>query len=237
MSLSSGTVPKVFKTAVVTPLLKKLNLDSNILKNYRPVSNLPFISKILERVVLTQCQTHLNNNDLFEVNQSAYRKYHSTETAVLSVLEELLSNIDKKLVSIVALLDLSAAFDTIDQGILLSRLEHSFGFHGKVLDWFASYLSERIQFVCVDNIMSASSPLTFGVPQGSVLGPVLFSLYTQPLSDVIKSHQCSFHKFADDTEISQPADPKSFFPAQDSVQSCISDVLSWMNFNKLKLKT
>ena len=172
---------------------------------------------------------------MFEVNQSAYRKNHSTETAVLSVVDELLSNIDKKLVSIVALLDLSAAFDTIDQGILLSRLEHSFGFHGKVLDWFASYLSDRIQFVCVDNVMSASSPLTFGVPQGSVLGPVLFSLYTQPLSDVIKSHQCSFHKFADDTEISKPTDIESFISNQDSVQSCISDVLSWMNSNKLKL--
>ena len=141
-----------------------MNLDTNILKNYRPVSNLPFISKILERVVLIQCQTHLHENELLEMNQSAYRKNHSTETAVLSVLDELLSNIDKKLVSIVALLDLSAAFDTIDQDILLSRLKHSFGFHGKVLDWFTSYLSDRIQFVCVDNIMSASSPLTFGVP-------------------------------------------------------------------------
>ena len=199
------------------------------------MSILPFISKILERVVLKQCQAHLNDNDLFEINQSAYRKNHSTETAVLSVVDELLSNIDKKLVSLVALLDLSAAFDTIDQGILLARLEHSFGFHGTVLDWFTSYLSDRVQFVCVDNITSASSPLTFGVPQGSVLGPVLFSLYTQPLSDVIQSHHCSFHKFADDTEISKSTNPESLLSTQDSVQSCISDVLSWMNSNKLKL--
>jgi len=235
MSLSSGTVPKQLKIAVVTPLLKKLNLDTNTLKNYRPVSNLPFISKILERVVLKQCQAHLNDNDLFEINQSAYCKNHSTETEVLSVVDGLLSNIDKKLVSLVALLDLSAAFDTIDQDILLAMLEHSFGFHGTVLDWFTSYLTDRTQFVCIDNVMSASSPLTFGVPQGSVLGPVLFSLYTQPLSDVIQSHQCSFHKFADDTEISMHAKPENFFSTQDSVQSCISDVLSCMNSNKLKL--
>ena len=90
MSLTSGTVPKLFKTAVVTPLLKKTNLDTNNLKNYRPVSNLPFISKILERVVLKQCQAHLNDNDLFEINQSAYRKIYTTETAVLCVVDELL---------------------------------------------------------------------------------------------------------------------------------------------------
>ena len=83
--------------------------------------------------------------------------------------------------------------------------------------------------------MSAPSPLSFGVPQGSVLGPVLFSLYTQPLSDVLEHHQCSFHKFADDTEISLHGSPDTFTSTQESVQSCISDVLLWMNSNKLKL--
>ena len=150
-------------------------------------------------------------------------------------MENLLCNIDDKLVSIVSLLDLSAAFDTIDHSILLKRLEHSFGFRGTVLQWFSSYLSERMQSVCIDNCKSSASPLNFGVPQGSVLGPILFSLYTQPLSDVILSHQCSFHKYADDTEISKPAKPESFLSSQNSVQSCISDVLVWMQSNKLKL--
>ena len=235
MSLASGVVPMTFKKAVVIPLLKKHNLDKNILKNYRPVSNLPFISKILERVVLNQCQIHLSENNLFEIHQSAYRKNHSTETALLSVVDELLSNNDKRLVSLVALLDLSAAFDTIDHDILLSRLQHTFGFHGTVLNWFSSYLKCRLQTVCINNVMSAPSPLSFGVPQGSVLGPVLFSLYTQPLSEVIEYHQCSYHKFADDTEISMHSSPDSFPSTQASVQSCISDVLLWMNSNKLKL--
>ena len=234
-SLLSGNVPTDFKRAVVTPLLKKTNLDVNELKNYRPVSNLSFISKILEKVVLKQCQSHLVNNNLIEINQSAYRKNHSTETAVLSVMEELLSSMDKRLVSLVALLDLSAAFDTIDHNILLSRLQHSFGFSGTVLKWFSSYLSDRTQCVSIDNVMSSPSPLKYGVPQGSVLGPVLFSLYTQPLSDIIDSHKCSYHKYADDTELSKSVQPNLFSSAQSSIQSCIADILIWMNSNKLKL--
>ena len=235
LSLSTGTVPKDLKRAVITPILKKHNLDPNTLKNYRPVSNLPFISKILEKVVLKQCQYHLRQNNLLETRQSAYRKNHSTETAVLSVMEELLSNIDERLVSLVALLDLSAAFDTIDHDILLSRLKHSFGFQGTVLKWFNSYLSDRYQSVCIDDVLSSPAPLSCGVPQGSVLGPVLFSLYTQPLSDVIISHKCSYHKYADDTQLCKSSHPDSFLSAQTSMQACIDDILTWMVSNKLKL--
>ena len=235
MSLSTGVVPRDFKQAVITPLLKKPGLDQNILKNYRPVSNLPFISKILEKAVLQQCKVHLFDNNLLEINQSAYRQNHSTETAVLSVMGELLSRADERLVSLVALLDLSAAFDTIDHAILLERLEHSFGFRGTVLAWFRSYLTDRIQSVCIDRVNSLPSPLVYGVPQGSVLGPVLFTLYTQPLSDVIIHHGCSFHKYADDTEISKSTTPESFSSTKACVQNCIADILSWMNSNKLML--
>ena len=234
-SLSNGSVPRDFKRAVITPLLKKYNLNPNELKNYRPVSNLPFLSKILEKVVLKQCQKYLLQNNLLEINQSAYRKNHSTETAVLSVLEDLLSSIDKKLVSLVCLLDLSAAFDTIDHEILLTRLQRSFGFGGTVLKWFRSYLTDRTQIVCVDNNLSKPTPLLYGVPQGSVLGPLLFSLYTQSLSDVIKSHTCQFHKYADDTELSRPIEPNFFIENQNLVQKCIADILLWMQSNKLKL--
>ena len=124
-SLMSGTVPIQFKQAIVVPILKKHGLDCNILKNFRPVSNLPFVSKVLEKVVLSQLQEHLYDNNLLEVKQSAYRKGHSVETAVLSVLDGLLTDADDKLVSLTALLDLSAAFDTMDHSILLKRLELS----------------------------------------------------------------------------------------------------------------
>ena len=234
-SLASGIVPNHFKQAVVVPILKKTGLDVNNLKNYRPVSNLPFISKILEKVVLGQLQQHLCNNDLLECNQSAYRKGHSVETAVLSVMDTLLTKSDEKLISLISLLDLSAAFDTLDHSILLRRLDYSFGIRGNVLNWFTSYVSQRFQSVIVNGSVSNPRPLLYGVPQGSVLGPVLFTLYSQPLSDVINQHNCSFHKYADDTEISQCDMPENFESIKLSIQDCISDILSWMDSNKLML--
>ena len=113
-SISTGIVSPQFKQAIVTPLLKKPGLDTNDMKNFRPMSNLYFISKILEKVVLIQLKNHLSGNNLLEIFQSAYRQNHSTETAVLSVLDGQLGSVDERLVSLVALLDLSAAFDTAE---------------------------------------------------------------------------------------------------------------------------
>ena len=120
---------------------------------------------------------------------------------------------------------------------LLKRLETTFGVRGTVLDWFVSYLSGRFQSVIVDGVVSTSHPLVYGVPQGSVLGPVLFTLYSQPLSDVISVHNCDYHKYADDTELSKSAPPDQFLSVQSCIQTCIDDVLLWMNSNKLKLNT
>ena len=131
-----------------------------------------FISKILEKVVLIQLKNHLSGNNRLQIFHSAYRQNHSTETAVLSVLNNLLGSADERLVSLVALLDLSAAFDTLGHPILLKRLETTFGVRGTV-----SYLCGRFQSVIVDGVVSASRPLVYGVPEGSVLGPVLFTLH------------------------------------------------------------
>ena len=127
--------------------------------------------------------------------------------------------------------------DTLDPAILLRRLESTFGISGVALSWFESYLSDRTQSVMVDGLMSTPIPLVFGVPQGSVLGPVLFTLYSQTLSDVIACHSCDYHKHADDTEISDSAPPSDFTSAQSNIRSCMSDTLSWMQSNKLKLNT
>ncbi|GFS07905.1 reverse transcriptase-like protein [Elysia marginata] len=199
-SLESGSVPCCFKEAIVRPLLKKNDLDENLLKNYRPVSNLPFLSKVLEKVVLIQIESHLNKNRLKEIYQSAYKKKHSTETALLKVHSDLLEATDSGQVSILALLDLSAAFNTLDHQILLRRLEVSFGFKNNALKWVASYLENRTQTVSAGGYHSKKSFLRYGVPQGSVLGPILFSLYSQPISNVLSKHGFRYHLYADDTQ-------------------------------------
>ena len=125
----------MFKTAIVKPLLKKSSLDQDDLKNYRPVSNLSFLSEFAEKLVLSQISEYLNANQLFRPVQSAYRPNHSTETAVVKIVNDLLLALDDGKVSVLTLLDLSAAFDTIDLNILLHRLEHAFGITGTALSW------------------------------------------------------------------------------------------------------
>ena len=173
------------------------------MNNFRPVSNLPFISKLLEKIVLLQLQKHLVDNDLLEVCQSAYRRDHSTETVVLSVLDGLLVEEDERLVSLIALLDLSAAFDTLDHSILLKRLDVTLGVRGLDPKWFISYVEDRFQSVIIDSGLFTPSPHVYGVPQGSVLGPVLLTLYSQPLSDLFTAHDCDYHQYANDTELSK----------------------------------
>ena len=169
--------------------------------------------------------------------QVLYMRNHSTETGVLSAVDGLLGNANERLVSLVAVLDLSAAFGTLGHPILLKRLETTFGVRGTVRDWFVSNLSGCFQSVIVDGVVSTSRPLVYGVPQGSVLGQVLFTLYSQPLSDVIYVHNCDYHKYADDTELSKGAPPDQFLSVQSCIQTCIDDVLLRMNSNKLKLNT
>jgi hypothetical protein len=234
-SLSSGKVPQCFKHALVQPLLKKSNLDPEEMKNYRPVSNLPFLSKVLERLVLEQLLQHLESNDLLEPFQSAYRKYHSTETALVRVVNDLLQACDRGQVAILSLLDLSAAFDTIDHDILCNRLHNTFGCSDKVLEWFRSYLTDRTQSVNVLNAKSNPSLLKYGVPQGSVLGPVLFTMYMKPLSNVFKSSSHLYHFFADDSQLYNSTHPSSIPNLVSDIANCIENVAAWMKSNKLKM--
>ena len=138
-TLESGVFPKDWKEAVVVPLQKKSGLDP-LFTNLRPVNNLAYISKLAERSVFNQMHDHLVRSDLYPVLQSAYRRYHTTETALLKVRNEILMNMNSQRVTLLVLLDLSAAFDTVDHRILLKRLTSCFGVRGKVLEWFSSYL-------------------------------------------------------------------------------------------------
>ena len=208
-----------FKNALVIPLLKKSSLDPNVLKNYRPVTNLSFISKILEKIVFNQLVSHLNHNDLIVKFQSAYRSGHSTETALLKVANDLLCNIDSGDVAMLTMLDLSAAFDTLDHDILIHRLSFTFGLSDNVLNWFKSYLCDRKQKIKIDNFYSDDIPISFGVPQGSVLGPLLFTMYMYPLSKLINSEKFGYHLYADDTQLYC-----SFKPSSLNIYVTFSDV-------------
>ena len=234
-SLSSRVFLSNFKTAIGKSLLKKQTLDANDLKNYRPVSNLSFMSKLLEKVVLSQLTAHLNSHNLINQSQSAYRPGHSTETALLKVVNDLLSAMDDGKISVLTLLDLSAAFDTIDHNILLHRLQHMFGISGTALSWFESYLCGRTQLVSVNGKHSSPTPLTFGVPQGSVLGPILFILYTQPLSRVIDHHPVSHKLYADDTQVYKSGRQNEIEATIQSIEKSTIDVKSWMKSNKLQM--
>ena len=201
-SLQEGSFPSCFKTAHVTPLLKKAGLDRNILKNYRPVSNLCDISKLIEKAVARQINEHIAHEGIFNENQSAYRVLHSTETALLKIQNDIATSMDKGAAVGLVLLDLSAAFDTIDPiqsyprpySILSNCLQHWYGIDGVVLKWVQSYLNSRKQRIKIDGHLSDAFQLPYGVPQGSVLGPLLFTLYTTLLSSVITYMQMT-HKF------------------------------------------
>ncbi len=229
-SLHTGIFPSAFKQAFITPILKKPTLNPTLLGNYRPVSLLPFIAKKLERVVFNQISAFLTQNNLLDSNQSGFRSGHSTETALLAVVEALrLARVASKS-SLLILLDLSAAFDTVNHQILLSTLLRK-GISGTALQWFESYLSDRSFKVSWRGEVSKSQHLATGVPQGSVLGPLLFSVYMASLGSVI---QKQYHCYADDTQLYlsfHPDDPT----IATHISACLTDISCWMKDHHLQL--
>lgn len=237
MSLQSASMPAALKEAVIKPKLKKNNLDSEDYSNFRPISNLKVISKIIEKAVSCQLSDHLRDNDLEESFQSAYKRFHSTETALLRVQNDILFEIDNQKCVVMLLLDMSAAFDTVDHDLLLERMAKRYGVKGNVLKWFRSYLQDRKQFVIIDGNKSKMKELRYGVPQGSVLGPVLYLLYTSPIGDIIRRHRLNYHLYADDTQLylSFKPTPAELPSSIAKIEACVSEIDSWMVCNKLKL--
>ena len=191
------------KEAIVTPLLKKTSLDPDQLKNYRPVSSLSFISEVMEKIVAVRLPHHMQSHNLNETcKQSAYRKGHSTETAFLRIHNDLLTAADSHRTSCLVLPDLRAAFDTVDHNLLLTCLSDNVGLSGVPLTWLASCLSRRTQTVMTGSATSKPTGLTCGVPQGSVLGPILFTIYTAvELGKIIRKYGLEYNMYADDTQL------------------------------------
>ena len=168
--------------------------------------------------------------------QSAYRKHHYTESALLNIQNDILLNMAKGSVTALTLLDLSTAFDTIDHTILLDRLNVYYGLSELALGWFKSYLSGRTHSVKVGSTLSHPAALHYGVPQGSVLGPILFSLYTNPIGSIIHSHSSiNYHFYADDTQLYITLSPENFSHSIQKLKNCLNDIQNFMFANKLKL--
>ena len=241
LSFTQATFPSKFKLALISPLLKKPGLPKSDLANFRPISNLNTIGKILERLALSRFFPHVSKSPSFSPLQSAYRKFHSTETALLKLTNDIMENIDSGKITILTALDMSAAFDTLDHITLLHRLQHTFGLSGYVISWIRSYLTDRSSFVKIDSSSSPSTTILTGVPQGSVLGPLLFVLFISPIANVINSDQSSqnsivsFHQYADDTQLYIGTNSSTLTSQIASIESCSQRVHDWLLNNGLHL--
>jgi hypothetical protein len=235
LSFNQGRFPSRYKTAIVTPILKKPKLNPDDLSSYRPISNLNTISKILERLALTRLSPHIISSSNFNPLQSAYRKHHSTETCLLKTLSDVYSAIDNGSSALIVALDLSAAFDTVCHNTLLSRLQHMFGLSDLPLLWISSYLSDRMQVVSAAGKTSSVSVLSSGVPQGSVLGPLLFTSYTSPVVHLVSSFGLCHQQYADDTQVYVTLAKNDPHTALNNLDLCLSTLRSWYAQNGLTI--
>lgn len=237
LSLDVGSM-ELLKSAVILPLIKDLGslVDKDNFKNYRPVSNLLFLSKLIERVVDSRLEKHMTLNNLHNGHQFGYKKYHSTESLLLKIVDKLLFSCDDNMPSVVLLLDLSAAFDTVDHKKLLETLYNEIGIRGKAYNWCKSFLTNRTFRVKIGDAYSEVEMLLFGVAQGSVLGPRFFNVYTRSLDKCIEPTKFDIDGFADDNQLM-----KRFLPVlqsyalADSIQYCLNCIFQWMNEHFLRL--
>ena len=238
MSIANGEFPQSLKHAIVTPVLKNSKEDIDDLKNYRPISNLSTISKLLEKAIYQQLNDYLNSNELYCEVQSGYRKGHSCETLLIKLNDDLIKEADKNNFVALLLLDLSAAFDAVDHGILLHKLQSLYGIKSHALKWFKSYLANRTFSVSIRKTDSSIEIVLYGVPQGSILGPILFILYTKEVSDIVHKYSMQLKLYADDSTLYMklnPANTSDINFVISTIQSCLCEIKNWMTNNYMKL--
>ena len=188
LSISANKFPTKWKIAKVVPLYKGKGSKLEP-KNYRPVAILPILSKVLERAMFQQLVSYMDNNEFFNPNHHAYRSFHSTTTAMLQMYTTWLDAIEEGDMAAVCMIDMSAAFDVVDTDLLLQKLK-LYGFDRNAIQWIWSYLSYRSQSVYIEGSLSSLLPLEAGVPQGSILGPVFFTIFTNELPEVVHGASC-----------------------------------------------
>ena len=232
--LNTGTFPDKLKIAKVIPIFKKG--DPSLFENYRPISLLPAISKVLEKIIALQLSSYFETNKLLFDNQYGFRPKHSTEHAALELIDRIINKMDTNEIPLNIFLDLSKAFDTIDHTILLNKLKY-YGLKGPTLNLFQSYLTNRRQYTEIEDTTSTILPIQVGVPQGSILGPILFIIYVNDLPQC--SNKFDFIMYADDTTLSSTigsfSDINSNTNADSLINAEICKVIEWLKLNKLSL--
>ena len=227
-SLREGIFPALLKSARVCPIFKKG--DQQNCGNYRPISLLSNLSKIFERIYFNQLEHFLNVNDIIYDLQFGFRKKYSTNHALLSIVEQIRNSLDKGYFACGVFVDLEKAFDTVNHNILLSKLDH-YGVRGRANDWIKSYLSNRDQYVNLNDCTSSKNTTKCGVPQGSILGPLLFIIYINDMNKAIQD--CVTHHFADDTNLLYAhKDPKMI---KKIVNKDLALLFQWLCANRLSL--
>ena len=221
-------MPEQLKIAKVIPIYKKENAE--IFSNYRPVSVLPYFSKILERLVFNRCMDYIDKNNLLNEKQFGFRPNHSTYMAIIELVDKIANAVERNETTVGIFLDLSKAFDTINHDILLYKLEH-YGFRGVALDWLKSYLSNRKQFVRYQMQDSNHKIINCGVPQGSILGPLLFILY---INDIVNTTSLlELILFADDTTLL--FSHQDIASQNDIINNELQEICNWFQANKLSV--
>ena len=228
LSFKTGIIPHQLKLAKVIPIFKKGERES--ISNYRPISLLPFFSKILERLTHKRLYAFISKYNLLHKNQFGFRPKFSCEMALLSAYNHIVSNLDNRNHTIGIFLDLSKAFDTIDHEILLSKLNH-YGIRGVAFEWFRNYLSNRKQFVSFNGSASTHLDTTCGVPQGSILGPLLFIIYVNDL--IYLQRDSTLIMYADDTNVI--ISDENFNQLISKAKDVLTRISVWFKVNKLSL--
>ena len=226
MSLIRGVVPCAWKRARVVPIFKSGDISS--LSNYRPISILPIVSKIVERAVHKQLSEFLDANNILHPNQSGFRPMHSTNTILMKLVSQWSLNIDNKLLIGVAFVDLRKAFDTVDHEVLISKLT-SIGCTKESIKWFKSYLSDREQITYFKGKKSNSLMIKMGVPQGSILGPLLFSIYVNSMPNCTSNGIIDM--YADDTTLSVIGTTGS--EVEQKLTIALHELMTWITKNQL----